>query len=1154
MPSRFRGCDSSGLARGNHSRPVLKRRRDPRRFVSSLEGLEARLVMTVYPTTTALVGSLASGPLGASVTFTATVSSTNGVPDGSVTFEDGSTVLGTETLSGGVATLSTSTLAFGSHNIIAFYSGSSGYYASATVGVSASSTISTVAGDGTAGYSGDSGQATSAELYFPCSVAFDASGDMFISDTLNDVIREVTSGGVISTYVGTGASGYSGDGGQATSAEINTPQGLAVDSSGDLFFADSQNNVIREVNTSGIITTVVGTGSSGYSGDGGQATSAELDVPLALAFDSNGDMLIADGSNSVIREVNASGVIHTVAGNGTQGYTGDGGQATLAELNTPSSVAFDSSGDFFIADQGNNVVRKVTPAGVISSFAGNGTSGYSGDGGQAASAQLNAPTAVAFDAVGDLFIADGGNNAIREVTPSGIISTVGGTGAANYTGDGGAAGAATLNQPFGIAFDTSGDLFIADSDNNVVREVAATNSPLDYTVTTAPTSTAVAESMSTAAYGSSVTFTATVSALNFVPSGTVTFEDGSAVLGTATLFNGVATLSTSTLAVGSHQIIAVFNGSSEFFASALAGASESSTITTVAGDNASGSGYSGDGGQATVAQLNGEANVAFDASGDMYIADTSNNVIRMVTPEGIISTVAGNGSMGYTGDGGLATSAELSGPFDMAVDASGNLFIADSGNNVIREVNTLGIISTVVGTGTSGYSGDGGPASIAKLTFPASIVFDSEGDLIIADTGNNVIRKVTPSGIISTIAGNGTAWYSGDGGPATSAEFHDPFGVAIDAQGDLFIADSANNAIREVNSAGIISTIAGNGTVGYSGDGGPATSATLFDPPGVAVDAYGDVFIADQGNNAIREVSPAGVINTVVGAAGEGYSGDGGPAAVAQVAGPFGVTVGPMGNLYIADDGNSVVREMIASSSLADYTVTIDQTTTTLSATAGSRVTTLQATVLTVSGSPVNGGTVSFYDGTTLIGVAPLTNGVASYTSSPLSPGQHNLTAVFSGTDSAGTSSGLQVVSIAAATTGSPSLTGLSRYPLHHKRTLVSLFFDQTLNPAEALWKHNYRLHNNYGDRINVSHIYFDQPSSTVTLLPVHRIVLRNTYTLKLLGLNSKTGSNSSSLTATSSGWLANSFKAKINHKALSVPGAPPAITFVNGQEVATRG
>jgi sugar lactone lactonase YvrE len=478
----------------------------------------------------------------------------------------------------------------------------------------------------------------------------------------------------------------------------------------------------------------------------------------------------------------APGDITTVAG----GFIGDGGPATSASLNGPLGVAVDASGNLFITDRLNHRVRRVDAAtGIITTVAGDGGSGFSGDGGPATSASLSFPEGVAVDASGNLFIADAGNSRIGRVdAATGIITTVAGVGAGGFSGDGGPATSASLFFPEGVAVDALGNLFIADTSNNRVRRVDAAT--------------------------------------------------------------GI--------------------------------------ITTVAGDGASG--FSGDGGPATSASLNSPRGVAVDASGNLFIADFSNDRVRRVDAvTGTITTVAG----GVFGDGGPATGASLNRPFEVAADGSGNLLIADFSNNRVRRVDAAtGIITTVAGDGAFGFSGDGGPATSASLGFPSGVAVDSSGNLFIADFSNRRIRRVdAATGIITTVAGDGGSRFSGDGGPATSASFSSPRGVAVDASGNLFIAVRGNSRVRRVDAAtGIITTVAGDGSLGFSGDGGPATSASLSSPSGVAVDASGNLFIADFSNSRIRRVDAAtGIITTVAGNGSSGFSGDGGPATSASLCG-----------------------------------------------------------------------------------------------------------------------------------------------------------------------------------------------------------------------------------------------------------------------------
>jgi len=331
-------------------------------------------------------------------------------------------------------------------------------------------------------------------------------------------------------------------------------------------------------------------------------------------------------------------------------------------------------------------------------------------------------------------------------------------------------------------------------------------------------------------------------------------------------------------------------------------------ITTVAGTGTQG--YSGDGGQATNAELFDAAKVIFDAAGNMYIIETGNDCLRKVNLSGIISTIAGNGTAGYSGDGGQATAAELYDPIGGCFDAAGNLYIAEYGNSRIRMINTNEIISTVAGDGAFGFSGDGGQATNAECNSPEGVAFDTHGNLYIADFYNNCIRMVNTAGIISTVAGTGTAGYSGDGGQATGATLYRPAEIAFDTNGNMYIADEYNNRIRKVNTAGIISTIVGTGIGGYNGDGIQATTAELYYPSGLCLDAAGNLYIADSENNRIRMVTIAGIISTIVGNGTAGYSGDGGNATAAELYDPCRVTLDATGNIYICDEKNNLIRKV----------------------------------------------------------------------------------------------------------------------------------------------------------------------------------------------------------------------------------------------------
>ncbi len=790
--------------------------------------------------------------------------------------------------------------------------------------------IATVAGNGTAGYAGDGSAAGSAELNLPNRLATDNAGNVFIADEGNNVIREVSfSTGVITTVAGTGAAGYSGDGGLATAATFRSPNGITVDNAGNLYIADKGNHAVRKVTAAtGEITTIAGTGVAGYSGDGGAATSAQLNEPDYVSLDGANNLYIADAQNNRIRMVNASTqIITTVAGNGTQGYSGDGGAATSAELYTPVAVVVNASGYIYIADTGNNRVRKVNTGGIITTIAGNGTSGYAGDGGAATSAEIDYPSGLSLDNPGNIYIADALNNAVREVNiGTGTITTVAGNGTAGFSGDNGPALRAEMHDSADVAINFNGNLYIADADNSVIRRVALNASFAGASGGMA----GVVENFFLATTGnetiSSITAPLSQGGVSEFTVGAIT---GCTVNGSTSNPSGTICTVPVTFApwyAGLRNVplqVVTGAGNINFGLSGMGNAGQAAltpgVISTVAGNGTAG--YTGDGGAASSAELNGPNRAVVDWAGNIYIADFNANVIRKVNAStGLISTVAGTGVAGSTGDGGAATSAKLHAPDGLGVDASGNIYIGDSGNCRIRRVTVAtGVISTVAGNGTCGYTGDGGAATSAEIqTTTSDIAFDSAGNFYFADGPNNVIRKVAVlTGIITTVAGNGTNGYTGDGGLATSATLALPDGVAFDDSGNQYIADFGNHVVRKVTTAtGIITTVAGNGTSGYAGDGGAATSAELSDPSGLALDAAGNLYVADSGNNVLRELNAAtGVITTVAGNSLAGYAGDGGAATSAEMHGTADVAVDAMGNLYLSDISNSVIREVTVNQS-----------------------------------------------------------------------------------------------------------------------------------------------------------------------------------------------------------------------------------------------
>jgi TonB family protein len=302
------------------------------------------------------------------------------------------------------------------------------------------------------------------------------------------------------------------------------------------------------------------------------------------------------------------------------------------------------------------------------------------------------------------------------------------------------------------------------------------------------------------------------------------------------------------------------------------------------------------------------SSVAIDAADNLYIAEAYGGRIRKVTPSGAITFVVGTGTPGFSGDGGPAASAQLRNPFDIAIDVAGNLFIADSGNSRIRKVAADGVITTVAGNGTTGFSGDGGPAIGAKLNNPRGIAIDATGNLYISDTGNARIRKVATTGVITTISGNGTTAIPGEDGPAIQAKLRSPYGVVLDKAGNLYFAEMGGQRVRRISTDGQITTVAGNGTRGSSGDGRPATAAQFQGPLGVALDTMDNLYIAEADGYRIRQMTKDGIISTIAGNGTRGSGGDGGPPLGAQLDSPLRVAVGSSGNLYIVDAGAQRLR------------------------------------------------------------------------------------------------------------------------------------------------------------------------------------------------------------------------------------------------------
>jgi len=691
--------------------------------------------------------------------------------------------------------------------------------------------ISTFAGRNT--YLGDGGAATSAGLYGPYAIAYDVSGNMYIATSSDNRVREVNATtNVITTLAGNGIAGYAGDNGPATAAEFNfntaTAIGIAVDKNGNVYVSDYNNNRVRKIAAgTGIATTVAGiTTNGGYTGDGGAAVAANISGPSGIVTDASGNVYFVENNNCLVRKITVStGKISTIAGSYDNGgfYSGDGAAATSAGLNYPVGLAMDASGNFYIADAGNNAIRKVTlSTGLISTVAGNGTGsgGFSGDGQLATNALLNYPVGVAVDASFNIYIADQLNSRVRKVTAStGDISTVAGTAAKGYNGDGSAATSAELNSPTDVFMDNSGNLDIVDNGNYRIRQVTEPTGNIISTVAGDGTAGGF-NTVGELPLPQTVPLKAQLEpqAVALSPDGDVIIADG--------YYYDIRDVNTG----GTAYIYAGTPNPDPAFA---------------------GKGVPSNGVSVTAALFNAPFGVAADGGNNIYVADVFNNVIREINyGSKTVTGYAGTGTAGYSGDGAAATTEKLNQPYGVAVDKNGNVYIADAGNNRIRMVNgSTKYISTIAGNGTAGYTGDGTAATAAEINYPTAVAVDATGNVFFIDKSNARVRRIdATTKYITTILNNG----------------HDLTGIATDASGNIYVSDSTAFSVLEITAGTFaVSTIAGTGSAGYSGDGGASASAQFNYPGGLSVDASGNVYVADIKNNVVRKFKPGITGNSI---------------------------------------------------------------------------------------------------------------------------------------------------------------------------------------------------------------------------------------------------------------------------------------------------
>jgi len=636
---------------------------------------------------------------------------------------------------------------------------------------------------------GADGTGNAAEFNNPLGVAADGAGNVYVADTFNYTIRKITPLGVVTTLAGAASQGGSADG-TGSAARFWYPNGVAVDSAGTVYVADSGNCTIRQITPAGVVTTLAGAAGQIGSADG-TGSAARFNLPSGIAVDGAGNIYVGDTHNDTIRKITPAGVVTTLAGTAGQ-YGSADGTGSAATFWNPFGVAVDSAGNVYVADSGNNTIREVTPAGVVTTLFNVGGIFSVGNLGQSTGPLDGAPS-VAVDSAGNIYVAGTPYDAVLKYTRAGVLTMQVGSGKFGYAD--GPASTAEFDIPAAVALDSAGNIIVADSLANTIRMVTPTG---------VVTTLAGAEPGSADGAGSDARF--------YLPIGLV-----------------------------------------------------------------------------------------MDSAGNVYVADTNNSTIRKITPAGVTTTLAGAAGQNGSADG-TGSAARFSNPYGIAVDSTGNVYVADSNNSTIRKIAPGGVVTTLAGAAGQWGKADG-TGSAARFSNPVGVAVDGFGNVYVADGPNNNIRKITPAGAVTTLAGGLNGSLDGTG---NAAQFNYPSGVAVDCSGNIYVADTNNSTVREISPAGVVTTLAG--APGQTGSADGAGSAARFNyPNGIAVDSAGNVYVADTYNSTVREISPAGVVTTLAGTAGQNGSADG-LGSTAQFNYPRGVAADNAGNVYVADSENFTIR------------------------------------------------------------------------------------------------------------------------------------------------------------------------------------------------------------------------------------------------------
>lgn len=687
----------------------------------------------------------------------------------------------------------------------------------------------------------------------------------------------------ITTLAGQASKG--GVDGPGKTALFNNPYCVIFDQAGDLLVADTYNHTIRRVTKDGVATTLAGR--SGVKGNAdGTGAEARFAYPSGLALDSSGVIYVSDSQNSTIRRISTAGVVTTFAGTAGDPGSSDG-TGSDARFRTPFGIVMSTSGFLYVADSGNNTVRKISPTGVVTTFAGLASQTGSSDG-AGSDARFSNPNGLSIDAMGNLYVADAFNHTIRRITPDRVVTTFAGS-ADSWGSSDGIGSDARFTIPFGISVDPTGNVYVSDG-NNTIRKI-----------TPAAVVTTVAGVAGEGGWSNG-------------PGNDARFHAPWSIAA-----NGMGTIYVA-----------------DSYNSTIRAISTTGVVTTLAGIAES---RGSDDGTGSGARFNRPTGVTVDDNGTIYVSDSSNNTIRKITPMGVVTTLAGtphtitrdpvtNEYRGNFADG-RGTAARFNAPLGLTVDGNGNLYVADNLNHLIRRITPSGAVTTLAGE-AGVYGSNDGAGQEARFFQPADVVVDKAGTVYVADGRNYTIRRISPSGVVTTLAGSALHQGSVDG-VGSNARFNYPSGIALDSHGNVIVADTYNQTIRRITPDGVVTTIAGQ--AGNSGStNGTETEALLTYPSSIAVDHNDNIFVVGL-NHTFRRITPEGIVTTLAGKAGsEGSSQDGVGDSV-RFFSPSGVALNATGFAYITDSYNNTIRQ----GQLAEAPVTITQPKS-LSVARGSRV------------------------------------------------------------------------------------------------------------------------------------------------------------------------------------------------------------------------